>query len=276
MVSVSPDAANIPVATAFMAVGSFLWMFDATKHKARGGGKGAATLKNKDAAMLYEPLPTIPNATELEFPADNPPTGGVQLSAGTSLYCGSQTRQILNLWSTNYGIGVQAGALYFRVRGDNVGNSFAWYRGGSHNDGFLNGGAGSLTLMSLNAAGLSVSGVVNATAFNPSSDRNLKENFTAVSPREVLDKVAALPISRWNFKGDTAAPHIGPMAQDFHAAFALGTDDKHIATVDADGVALAAIQGLNQKLNEKDAEIEALKQSVVELKNLVQTLVEKK
>ena len=76
-------------------------------------------------------------------------------------------------------------------------------------------------------------------------------------------KVAAMPISRWNFKGDEGTPHVGPMAQDFHAAFGLGTDDKHIATVDADGVALAAIQGLNQKLEEKireqDREIEQLK-----------------
>ncbi len=49
------------------------------------------------------------------------------------------------------------------------------------------------------------------------------------------------------------------MAQDFYAAFGLGADDKHIAVVDESGVALAAIQGLNQKLNEKDAEIQDLK-----------------
>jgi hypothetical protein len=35
-------------------------------------------------------------------------------------------------------------------------------------------------------------------------------------------------------------------SQDFHAAFGVGTDDKHIATVDAEDVALAAIQGLNE------------------------------
>jgi hypothetical protein len=70
------------------------------------------------------------------------------------------------------------------------------------------------------------------------------------------------------------------MAQDFHAAFNVGTDDKHIAVVDEGGVALAAIQGLNQKLEEeakaKDAEIAALKQSVAELKQLVQSLAERK
>ena len=61
-------------------------------------------------------------------------------------------------------------------------------------------------------------------------------------------------------------PNIGPMAQDFKAAFYPGRDDKSITTLEYDGVELAAIQGLNQKLNEKDAEIQALKQSVAELK----------
>ena len=117
--------------------------------------------------------------------------------------------------------------------------------------------------------GVTVNGTVTATAFNPSSDRNLKENFSPVSPREVLDKVTALPISRWNFKGDTATPHVGPMAQDFHAAFGLGTDDRHIATVDADGVALAAIQGLNQKVEDKEARITALEKELAEIKRLL-------
>lgn len=105
-------------------------------------------------------------------------------------------------------------------------------------------------LMNINQAG-----TVTATAFNPTSDRTAKENFVEVSPAEVLEKVAALPITRWNFRQDAGTEHIGPMAQDFHAAFGLGTDDRHIATVDADGVALAAIQGLNQKLERENAEL---------------------
>ncbi len=120
---------------------------------------------------------------------------------------------------------------------------------------------------------LHVNGTVTATAFNPPSDRNLKENFATVNPREVLDKVAGLAISRWNFKGDTATPHVGPMAQDFHAAFGLGTDERHIATVDADGVALAAIQGLNQKVTEelkqKETEIAELKQRLDQLEKFM-------
>ncbi len=102
-------------------------------------------------------------------------------------------------------------------------------------------------------------GDVFAKSFTPSSDRHRKENFEPICPQEMLAKVAALPITRWNFKGDAATPHVGPMAQDFHAAFGLGANDTTIATVDADGVALAAIQGLNQKLEQKETEITELK-----------------
>ena len=59
------------------------------------------------------------------------------------------------------------------------------------------------------------------------------------------------------------------MAQDFYAAFNVGMDDKHISMVDADGVALAAIQGLNQKLNEKGTEIQELKARLERLENLM-------
>jgi hypothetical protein len=112
--------------------------------------------------------------------------------------------------------------------------------------------------------------------FNNNSDRNAKENFSHVSAAHILEKVAQLPLSEWSYKTDSATRHIGPMAQDFYAAFNVGTDEKHIAPIDEGGVALAAIQGLNQKLTEKDAEIQQLKQSVNELKQLVQTLAEKK
>jgi hypothetical protein len=134
-------------------------------------------------------------------------------------------------------------------------------------------GAGS-TRMTVDATGK-----VTARIFDPPSDRNLKENFQPVDARVVLAKVAALPLSEWNFKEDTAARHVGPVAQDFHAAFGLGTDDKHIATVDADGVALSAIQGLNQKpesvtaalradARAKDAELQELRRQFIELKEL--------
>jgi len=128
--------------------------------------------------------------------------------------------------------------------------------------------SGSATRMAqFSPAGLSVNGTFVST-----SDRNSKENFKPVNSRDVLEKVAALPFSRWNYKDDKASEHIGPMAQDFYAAFGVGPDDKHIATVDADGVALAAIQGLNQKVEEKNAEIRDLKRELEQLKQIVDKL----
>ena len=108
--------------------------------------------------------------------------------------------------------------------------------------------------------------------FVSSSDRNAKENFKAVNTREVLDKVMAMPVSRWNYKGDARSEHIGPMAQDFYSAFKVGPDDTHITTIDEGGIALAAIQGLNEKLEEKDAEIERLKAQASEVTELKKRL----
>jgi endosialidase-like protein len=98
------------------------------------------------------------------------------------------------------------------------------------------------------------------------SDRNAKEGFTAIDPKQILAKVAMLPITQWKYKAETnGVRHLGPMAQDFKAAFGLGDNDKAIGSVDADGVALAAIQGLNQLIRDKDAEIKALKAKSADL-----------
>jgi hypothetical protein len=102
------------------------------------------------------------------------------------------------------------------------------------------------------------------------SDRNAKSDLAPVNARSVLDKVVALPVTTWRYKTqDAAIRHIGPMAQDFKAAFAVGESDTGITTVDAEGVALAAIQGLNQKLEETRAENVELKEQLKQLKALV-------
>jgi hypothetical protein len=94
------------------------------------------------------------------------------------------------------------------------------------------------------------------------SDRTTKENLAPVDARDVLARVCTLPISTWNYEAQGAeVRHMGPMAQDFRAAFGLGVSEKLIDTVDPDGVALAAIQGLNEMLREKDAEVAALRES---------------
>lgn len=87
----------------------------------------------------------------------------------------------------------------------------------------------------------------NGGAWSTISDRNAKENFGAVNSREILRNVLKLPISTWNYKGQSYR-HIGAMAQDFYKAFGVGESDKTITTVDPDGVAFAAIQGLNEEM----------------------------
>lgn len=89
------------------------------------------------------------------------------------------------------------------------------------------------------------------------SSRSLKTAFEPIDPLAVLSKVAKLPLSTWLYKNSVEGRHLGPMAEDFHTAFDLGGDGKSIATVDADGIALAAIQGLNQKLEAENAALRA-------------------
>lgn len=87
------------------------------------------------------------------------------------------------------------------------------------------------------------------------SDRSMKEHFIDVDAAWVLTGVLQLPIATWNYKSQNAAiRHIGPAAQDFFAAFQVGEDNRRITDIDEGGVALAAIQGLNQKL---EAELKA-------------------
>lgn len=84
------------------------------------------------------------------------------------------------------------------------------------------------------------------------SDSNLKTKVSAVNTREVLAKLSRLPVTEWEYKTFPNRRFIGPMAQDFHAAFGLGSDDKTIGTLDTDGVIYAAIQGLVEELKDRD------------------------
>jgi hypothetical protein len=98
-------------------------------------------------------------------------------------------------------------------------------------------------------------------AWTDSSDRDQKENFTPVDGQEVLASLAEMPISTWNYKAEDASiSHMGPVAQDFYAAFGLGQDELHIASLDSSGVALAAIQGLYELSQEQATRIQALEE----------------
>ena len=117
---------------------------------------------------------------------------------------------------------------------------------------------------------LSNGNIRSAGVLQEGSDRTTKENIHAIDPTEVLSKVVDLPISTWNYiRDENDTTHMGPMSQDFFAAFSLGSDDKSIAGMDKDGVALAAIQGLNQKVEAKEETIVALNESVEKQSDLI-------
>ncbi len=91
------------------------------------------------------------------------------------------------------------------------------------------------------------------------SDRNVKRDIEPVDVNTVLDVLASMPVSTWSYKSDDpAVRHLGPMAQDFHAAFGLGNTDRAYDPIDAHGVAFAAIQALDERMRLQDARINAI------------------
>jgi len=111
-----------------------------------------------------------------------------------------------------------------------------------------------------------------ATAWSTLCDREAKKNFQPVDTLAVLNTLSGVPIQEWNYRWekDTDVPNIGPVAQDFKAAFYPGRDDKTITTLEFDGIELAAIQGLNRKLENRVKELEGRSQSL-EAENAVLT-----
>jgi hypothetical protein len=110
---------------------------------------------------------------------------------------------------------------------------------------FLARASGGFTLWTNAASTVGATLAPGSGTWASASDRNLKTDVAHVDDDAVLDKVAALPISRWSYKSERGVSHVGPMAQDFYAAFKVGEDDKHITSIDEDGVALAAIKALH-------------------------------
>ena len=104
-----------------------------------------------------------------------------------------------------------------------------------------------------NGAHLTASGI-----WTNASSRSFKEAFQTIDPVAVLDKLVALPVKTWLYKGNHGdGLHMGPVAEEFAAAFGLGSNDKYIGTVDESGVALAAIQGLNRKVEADNSRLRA-------------------
>ena len=97
------------------------------------------------------------------------------------------------------------------------------------------------------------------------SDVNGKTAFQVLGPQTVLDRVVAMNIAEWEYKNRPGVRHVGPTAQDFHAAFGLGYTDAGIATLDTSGVALVSIQALADLVAQQAELIDALEARVTDL-----------
>jgi hypothetical protein len=137
---------------------------------------------------------------------------------------------------------IASGGVYFGDRSSPPHTGFA---------GFINTSTG---------AYLSTGGV-----WTNASDRNLKEHFAPVDGRALLDSLARLPVTQWNYKKEPNVQHIGPTAQDFQAVFGFGGDDKTITTLDPSGIALRAIQELDRQNRALQSAIDDLKAQLAAL-----------
>lgn len=122
-------------------------------------------------------------------------------------------------------------------------------------------------------AGIGAAASIAAMIFM--SDKNKKKDIKPTDPDAALEAIEATPVSTWKYdasKGgidDGEATHMGPMAQDVQKN--MGDDvapgGKVIDAVSANGMAMAAIQGLSRKVDRLASKIEKPKARAVALEH---------
>jgi hypothetical protein len=211
-----------------------------------------------------------------------PPANGINGGVGNRVILWPGT-----VSAAPYSLGIDGGTMWFGVP-DVPGTTFKWFFGTTDRMILTNTGG---VRFRTGVPGLNQDVWWNPgdAAWNFTSDRETKESLHLVDSQTVLEKLLQVPVSEWNYKGYPQR-HIGPTAQDFHAQFPLNDSDTSLNTADLHGVALAAIQGLNQKvegkmqkaeaaieelrrenagLKEKNARIASLEERIARLENLI-------
>jgi trimeric autotransporter adhesin len=118
---------------------------------------------------------------------------------------------------------------------------------------------GGFRIFTNTAATVGVQVNAGGSSWNVISDRDRKEDFLALDGEDVLTRLRIVPVTSWRYRdeADRTVRHIGPMAQDWAAAFGLSSDDKTINMSDLDGVNLAAIQALERRTSATNHRLEA-------------------
>jgi hypothetical protein len=165
--------------------------------------------------------------------------------------------------------GAHAMAAGYRAQAQATG-VFAWadatdsdFVAGTANEFAVRATGGVRLVTAVDSTGLPLAGVSVAPgsgSWGTLSDANAKQGFEAVDAGALLRQLESMPIQSWSYRTEpSGARHLGPTAQDFHTAFGLGGDSQSIATVDADGVALATIQELYRLVRQQQAELDTLR-----------------
>ena len=168
----------------------------------------------------------------------------------------------------------RAGAIRFDLVDEATGATWVFQNRQSSFDITL-AGTGTQEFKLENNGNLTIRGTLSEN-----SDVNSKENIKQVEGEEMLARLAKLPVAKWNYKNDaTKSSHVGPMAQDFHAAFRLGSDNRHIAPRDLAGVAVVGVKELHKQnleqtkmIQKRDAELAELKKRLAILEQIVNRL----
>jgi hypothetical protein len=144
------------------------------------------------------------------------------------------------------------------------------------NNQFVARGCGGIKLYTSQNLSSGVEVAAGGGSWSSISDRNVKENFTPLDGEEILKRLRKVPVSSWNYKTQPSEiRHIGPMAQDFFAAFKVGESDRLINSLDIDGVNLAGVRALDTRTAKQQAQIEKLEKSNVELKKQNEELLKR-
>lgn len=193
------------------------------------------------------------------------------LAGGTNARADQPRCMVFNNWSSASDASCNGWPYSFHIYGDNgLSIDYNVRLAGGFGNRWVHVGkqVGGQTIATWTGAYLSDTG-----QWQGSSDEARKQDFAEVDKAALLDQVLSLPVTSWRYRSDPEGPrHIGPTAQDFNAAFGLGEGLATIGSIDANGVALAALQGLNAKLEAiraaKDVEIAALRAELSELRAL--------
>jgi hypothetical protein len=120
--------------------------------------------------------------------------------------------------------------------------------------------AGGIRLFTNATKTVGVQVAAGGTSWAVISDRNRKEGFLAVDGEDLLARLRSVPVTTWRLKTeeDRTTRHIGPMAQDWHAAFGFTADSTTINLSDFDGVNLAAIEALERRTAQQADQLRAL------------------